>query len=106
MKPRIFSLLFLSASSCFYYYGDKLLKSDQSYNAKVLQIQEYKGWVFINDSVALSGNNIKYEKEKKVLYKILKIGDSVSTAAFNDSIYVFKPTGEVLKFLKHSSSIK
>lgn len=102
----IILVLSLSTVSCFYYTGDKLLKPEQSFDARITHIQEYKGWVYINDSVAIDGNNVKYYGKAKFLNRLIQVGDSVSTLAFNDSIYLFKPNGKVYSFLKNSSSRK
>lgn len=94
-------LLLLNSCNYFYYDEDKFLKPNQSYNSKIQNLIEYKGWVYINDSLAVDGYNLKY-KEYRYISEILEVKDSISVIGNDDTLYVFKPNGKVYSYFKNT----
>ena len=94
-------LIITSLKGCFYYERNSFLKHNQSYNAKIKTFEQYKGYVFVNDSVAFGGQNQDYKKHKHI-YEIVEIGDSISIKAYQDTIYLYKPSGEKYLYARYS----
>lgn len=88
-------------NGCFFYEGRSFLKHNQSYNAKINTFKQYKGWVYVNDSVALGGQN-RDNKKNKFIYEIIEVGDSISIKGYQDTIYLYKPCGKKYLYARYN----
>ena len=87
-------------NGCFYYQSNSFLKYSQSFNAKINTLKQYKGYVYVNDSVAFGGQNRDYKKHKHI-YELVEIGDSISIKAYQDTIYLYKSSGEKYLYARY-----
>lgn len=96
-----FLIIFLSG--CYYYNGD-YLEFGESFQGKIKNVSTYKATTYINDSVVI---DISYDNAKhfpNALDDLAETGDSISTEAFNDTIYLYKKNGKKYWFIKHGNS--
>jgi len=94
--------IIITLSSCFFYEDTSFLKYSQSYNDKISKFKQYKGYVYVNDSVAFGGQNREYKKHKQ-LYEIVEIGDSISIKAYQDTIYLYKTSGKKYLYARYDN---
>lgn len=100
LRLIVFLLMLISCVG-FYYDADKFLKPNQTFNAKVQNLIEYKGWVYVNDSVAVDGYNLEYKKFRYIS-EVLELKDSISVDGNDDTLYIFKPNGKTYSYLKRT----
>ncbi len=63
------------------------------YNIKVEDVFEYRGELFINDSISL-GSAYDNQYPPNHLLDFIEVGDSISIGAHNDTIKLFKRNKE------------
>lgn len=72
-------------------YGNySLIDRCNNYHIKILSIKEYKGVLFINDSLEFSSANREDNDSVLWLYKFIKLGDSLVLESTNDTLFIYR----------------
>lgn len=77
------------------------IQGKDEYYLKVLRLKEYRGSVFINDSLSVETAYDNSQPRPLHLFEFLSVGDSLVKHAQNDTIVVIKSSGESRWFKLH-----
>ena len=91
----MFAYLVISILAINYFlrwqYGNYvLLDRCKTYSFKVNNLKEYKGILYINDSIELATTYNNGKHPYLMLYEIIEKGDSISLKSNSDTLYLYK----------------
>ncbi len=73
------------------FYGNySLIDRCNNYHIKILNVKEYRGVLFINDSLEFSSANRENNDSVLWLYKFIKLGDSLVLESTNDTLFIYR----------------
>jgi hypothetical protein len=85
----VLGLILIKVYLNYQYGGFKMLDRCKTYNFKVLKIKEYKGVLYLNDSLKLS-TAYKNTTPVEMLYEFIRKGDSIDIKSGSDTLFLYR----------------
>lgn len=102
----IFPLIALVAGLCITYVlieshrKYENIEKDKRYNFRVVEFHQYRGVLFLNDSIAIGPSYDDKRPPSRYLNRMIEKGDSIVKNKNSDTIYLYKGI-KVYWFIRH-----